>query len=100
MPVPDSPRIRNGRVGGRHQVDLLEDGRERRALANDFPEGERLPDLLPEIVALELELLTEPLDLFERARVGDSHGGVVGEGTQPFELGLLDLGATEHSQHP
>ena len=63
------------------------------------PKGVSGLDLLLQVFVLELQLLLQPLDFFERARVGDRCGGVIGKGAQPEELLLVDEGAAENSKN-
>jgi hypothetical protein len=74
---------------------LTEDGLERRTLTNDVAKGERLPNLLPEMIPLEFDLLAKPGHFLEGSRIGEGDGCVVGKCSKPLELALPDMTATE-----
>ncbi len=93
------PENQDRALRGRDQLDLLQHPSKGRALPDDAAKGVSGLDLLLQVFVLELQLLLQPLDFFERARVGDRCGGVIGKGAQPEELLLVDEGAAENSQN-
>ena len=86
------------RIRWRYPFDLVENGLQRCALANDVAKGKNFPNLLPKMIPLQLGLLSEPSQFLEGPRIGERHGGVISKRSEPLELALLDVGATEDGQ--
>src|SRR5262249_32079276 len=53
-----------------------------------------------QVVILHLQLLTEPLNLFKGARIGDGHRRLISEDTQPGKAPRIQRHTAKNGQHP
>ena len=93
-PLPPGPLLPAQRVNLPSQV--LETG----AVADNVAQGLGFAYLFAQINCFQLEAGTQPLILFEGARVYERHGDLIGKNAQPDGALLGNGNACEEAQHP
>ena len=88
LPVPVSPEIEHGGVGGGDLLDLAEHGQEGGAVADHLDEVVLAPDLLLQVHVLVLEPGLERRDLLVGRHVRDGEGDLVGDFLQELHVRL------------
>ena len=86
LPSAGLPVDQNGGVGGGYRRNLLENGKERRALANDVAELVFGTHLLLQVGLLLGELVFQRLDLLERQGVLDGDGYLIHDELQEMHV--------------
>ena len=73
-------------------MDLLLHLEQTCALAHQITRTQRRDDFLAQIIVFQLQPLFKAFDFFKRARIGNGHCRVVGEGAEPSEFFRRELG--------
>lgn len=86
-------------LGRCHQIDLSQDLSQGLALADDTVDGNDLRRLFAKVVALQLQLFVQPLDLLERSTIPDGDGSMRRERGKPPEHSLMRRRAEITREH-
>jgi hypothetical protein len=60
--------------------------------------SKHLPNLVPEVISLQLQLLAKAGYFLEGSSIGKGDGGMISKGSEPLELILPHVGATEDAE--
>ena len=82
-----------------HVVHLLQDMAKRAATADDATEAQGAVDLLFQVRIVRFQLLPEPVEFRERARICHRRRRLVRKHPQPAELLLVDECPAEHAEY-